>query len=128
MYYDYSLARKTGNRVIRFPRVVMGMDSFEQTMYWLLSGSKGSLNRIKILHYLEKKPANVNELSKELKLNYKTMQHHIGLLLENNLLVAKGNKYGQMYFLSDVFVSKRELFNKLAGNDGGDEHDAQTKE
>lgn len=125
MHYDYSFRKEMGNSVIRVPRVVMGMDSFEQTMYWLLSGSKGSLNRIKILTYLEKRPANVNELSKELKLNYKTMQHHMALLLENNLLVAKGNKYGQMYFLSDVFQSKRELFNKLAGA-GGDDHDSKS--
>lgn len=107
MYHDYSFGHATENKVIRTPRVVIGMDSFEQTMYWLLSGSKGSLNRIKILYFLEKKPANVNELSKELKLNYKTMQHHISLLLENNLVVAKGNKYGQMYFLSEIFISKR---------------------
>lgn len=89
------------------------MDSFEQTMYWLLSGSKGSLNRIKILALLQTKPMNLNELSKTMNLNYKTAQHHIELLLENNLIVTKGNKYGQVYFVSDALQAKHELFNTL---------------
>jgi predicted transcriptional regulator len=86
------------------------MDSIEQTMYWLLAGSKGSLNRIRILQTLERKPMNLNELSKATGMNYKTAQHHIELLLENNLLIAKGNKYGQVYFISDLLKSKNELF------------------
>lgn len=92
------------------------MDSIEQTMYWLLAGSKGSLNRIRILSTLEKKPMNMNELSKETQMNYKTAQHHIELLLENNLIVGKGNKYGQVYFLSDLLKSKNELFTTLKQN------------
>ncbi len=86
------------------------MDSIEQTMYWLLAGSKGSLNRIRILQSLEKKPMNLNELSKVTEMNYKTAQHHVELLLENNLLIAKGNKYGQVYFISDLMKSKKDLF------------------
>ena len=49
-------------------------------------------------------------------LNYKTTQHHVELLLENNILVTKGNKYGQIYFVSDAFQSKKELFEKLRAN------------
>lgn len=101
----------------------MIMDSFEQTMYWLLSGSKGSPNRLKILMYLEKKPSNLNELTKGMGLNYKTTQHHIELLLENNLIVAKGNKYGQLYFLSDALQSKRTLLYSLHQSmEGGTPH------
>lgn len=89
------------------------MDSLEQTMYWLLSGSKGSVNRLKILEYLEKKPSNMNELSKAMNINYKTTQHHIELLTENNLLVSKGNNYGQVYFHSEALQSKHELLHAL---------------
>lgn len=92
------------------------MDSFEQTMYWLLSGSKGSVNRLKILSHLEKKPSNLNELSKAMNLNYKTTQHHIELLVENNLLTTRGNNYGQVYFHSQALQSKHELFHALVSN------------
>jgi predicted transcriptional regulator len=89
------------------------MDGFEQTMYWLLAGSKGASNRLKIIEFLDKKPGNQNELSKKIGLNYKTVQHHIDLLVENNLLVKKGDKYGQVYFLSPQLHEKLELFKKL---------------
>ena len=92
------------------------MDSFEQTLYWLLSGSKGGANRIKILSFLQTNPCNLHELSQHMHLNYKTTQHHVELLLENNILVTKGNKYGQIYFVSDAFQSKKELFEKLRAN------------
>lgn len=90
------------------------MDFFEQSMYWLLAGSKGSSNRIKIIEIIEKKPMNLNELSKKINLNYKTVQHHIDLLIENNLLVKAGNRYGQIYFVSDNLKEKTDLFKKIS--------------
>lgn len=92
-------------------------------MYWLLSGSKGGPNRIRILKLVKEKPCNLNELSKKAGLNYKTAQHHVELLLENHFLVAKGSKYGQVLFLSDTLLEKTELFNKLAGHKVGGEKD-----
>ena len=89
------------------------MDYFEQTVYWLMAGSKGASNRLRIIEVLEKKPMNLNELSKKVNLNYKTVQHHIDLLIENNLLVKMGNKYGQVYFLSEQMREKQGLFKKL---------------
>lgn len=82
-------------------------------MYWLLSGSKGANNRLKILTVLSKKPMNLNELSQKVGLNYKTVQHHIGLLLENNFLVKAGSRYGQVYFLSDQLKENNGLLKKL---------------
>ena len=89
------------------------MDYFEQTMYWLLSGSKGAINRVRIIAELDKKPVNMNELSKKTNLNYKTIQHHIQLLLENNLIVERGSKYGKIFFLSPQLDEKKSLFKKL---------------
>lgn len=103
----------SGFPVIRTNRVKMSMDAFEQTTYWLLSGSKGAINRIKILQLLRETPCNLHELSKKAGLNYKTAQHHITLLLEHHLIVGRGSKYGQVYFVSDKFLEKESLFNKL---------------
>ncbi|MCR4334972.1 MAG: winged helix-turn-helix domain-containing protein [archaeon] len=89
------------------------MDYFEQTIYWLLAGSKGALNRLKIISDLEKKPMNMNELSKKTGLNYTTIQHHIDLLLENNLLVERGSKYGKVLFISSQLIEKNSLVKKL---------------
>lgn len=89
------------------------MDFFQQTAYWLLAGSKGGANRIKILQELEKKPLNPNELSKKTGLNYKTVQHHIGLLTQNQLLVKRGNRYGGVFFWSEELKKNHGLFKKL---------------
>jgi predicted transcriptional regulator len=56
------------------------MDYFQQTIYWLIAGSKGGKSRISILKEIEKKPANLNEISKITRMNYKTAQHHIELM------------------------------------------------
>ncbi len=89
------------------------MDYFEQTAYWLLLGSKGAENRIKIIKILKNKPMNLNELSKKTGLNYKTVQHHIELLTEHNILKRVGNKYGGIYFISQEFNGKKELIKKM---------------
>ncbi len=89
------------------------MAKFQQILYWLIAGSKGGLNRARILSSLEKKPMNSNALAKTLCLDYKTVQHHLVLLLENQLIVAMGVKYGKVFFLSPEMKDNWELFKKM---------------
>ncbi len=89
------------------------MDSFQQAVYWLIAGSKGGINRAKILFALEKEPMNSNVLSKKMKVDYKTIQHHISLLLENHLIVKTGSKYGQVFFVSPQLKENWSLLKKL---------------
>ncbi len=71
-------------------------------VWYLFAGTRGGETRAIIVKSLKSKPMNLNQLSKELKLDYKTIQHHILILSDNNILTAinKG-KYGAVYFLSD---------------------------
>lgn len=85
------------------------MDDFERIGYWLLAGSKGGRNRAKILSVLRKKPMNSNQLSEKLKVDYKTVAHHIELLEENGLLYSTENKYGKMFFPSDSLESSKKM-------------------
>ncbi|MBN2127618.1 MAG: winged helix-turn-helix transcriptional regulator [Candidatus Diapherotrites archaeon] len=89
------------------------MRSFEQVLYWLIAGSKGGINRARIIDSLESEPMNSNALSKKLELDYKTVQHHLELLLENQIIVKSGSKYGQMFFLSPEMNDNMVLFKKL---------------
>ena len=51
---------------------------------------------------LKKKPMNANQLSNALNLDYKTIQHHIRILLDNQVISAVNRgKYGAVYFISD---------------------------
>lgn len=71
-------------------------------VWYLFAGTRGGETRAIIVKSLKNKPMNLNQLAKHLGLDYKTIQHHIKILSENNILTAinKG-KYGAVYFLSD---------------------------
>lgn len=82
----------------------------KKIMQWVLLGTKGSKNRIRIIQKIREKPSNVNQLSKELNLNYRTVKHHISKLKEMNLVESYGGKYGKLYFLSDMMSEYYEEF------------------
>jgi predicted transcriptional regulator len=70
-------------------------------LWFIFAGTRGGDNRIKILDLLIKNPLNINKISEELQLDYKTIQHHIHVLEKNNLITKIGDKYGALYFISD---------------------------
>lgn len=57
---------------------------------------------------------NRNQLSNELDLNYKTVQHHLEMLEENKILTTAGDEYGKMYFLTDWMESNLDLLDEIA--------------
>lgn len=83
---------------------------------WILFGSKGSENRIKIIQKIKEKPYNINQLAKELDLNYRTVKHHINKLKEFNIVESYGAKYGKLYFLSDFMSEHYDEFTELLRN------------
>jgi predicted transcriptional regulator len=50
---------------------------------------------------LLEKPFNTHQLSKELDLDYKAVQHHMKVLEKNNMVSKVGDKYGAVYHLSN---------------------------
>ena len=70
-------------------------------LWFIFAGTRGGDNRIKILDLLIKNPLNINKISEELQLDYKTIQHHIHVLEKNNLITKIGDKYGALYFISN---------------------------
>jgi len=70
-------------------------------LWWLILGTRGGLNRAKIIKKLKDQPYNSNQLAEELNVNYRTITHHIKILENSNFVSSFGEKYGKMYFLSD---------------------------
>jgi len=70
-------------------------------MVYLFLGTRGGYNRARIAELLKEAPLNPNQISERLRLDYKTVQHHIKLLEENGVIVpsSKGS-YGAIYFLT----------------------------
>ncbi len=87
--------------------------STEHLMWWVLVGSRGGPTRARILKLLSEKPTNANQISTSLGLNYRTVSHHLRVLLENGLIVAEGPDYGMLYFPSKGFQQNMDMFIKL---------------
>ncbi len=73
----------------------------KKVLWWLILGTRGGLNRAKIIKKLYDHPFNANQLSEELNVNYRTIRHHIKILEDSDVVKSAGEKYGKIYFLSD---------------------------
>ena len=83
-------------------------------VFWaLFVRSRGRANRIRIMSTLRKMPSNKNQLSKELGIDYKGIQHHIKVLEENNLVIKIGNPYGVKYCVSALFENNEIVFEEI---------------
>jgi len=86
----------------------------KRLLWWLIAGTKGGINRAKIIMILRERPYNANQLTELLKLDYKTVQHHLKVLIKNDIITSpRGKKYGAMYFLSDLMETHYEIFREI---------------
>jgi DNA-binding transcriptional ArsR family regulator len=85
----------------------------KKMLWWLIAGTKGGVNRARIIQTLHQRPYNARQLAEKLELNYKTIRHHIKLLEDNNVITSSGEKYGAMYFLSSEMEDNYKLFQRI---------------
>jgi DNA-binding transcriptional ArsR family regulator len=87
---------------------------FRSLMWYLLCGTRGGPNRLRILERLERSPANAHQLASSLGLDYRTVRHHVQLL-ERHGAVARpvGEAYAAPYelspYLAEHFHDLREI-------------------
>ena len=85
----------------------------KRLLWYLFAGSRGGENRIRIIDVLKERPRNMNQLAEILGVDYKAVQHHIGVLEKNNMVTKIGEKYGVLYFLSNYLEANIEAFNEV---------------
>ena len=73
----------------------------KKVLWWLILGTRGGINRAKIIKKLKERPYNAHQLAEELNVNYRTIRHHIKILEDSEVVKSAGEKYGKMYFLSE---------------------------
>jgi DNA-binding transcriptional ArsR family regulator len=88
--------------------------SLKYLLGWLIAGTRGGVTRAKIFEALKEKPQNANQLATVLKMDYKTMRHHLEVLEKNRLITSVGERYGATYFLSQVMEDNYALFEEIA--------------
>ncbi len=87
------------------PSVPMELEpAFKRIMMYLFVGMRGGQNRARIVELLKKEPCNANKIAEALRLDYKTIRHHLKLLEENGVVVtSSADAYGSVYFLTVYF-------------------------
>ena len=83
-------------------------------LFWFLFvGTRGGATRIRIISHLRNKPSNKNQLSQDLGLDYKAIEHHMKSFEKNNLVTKVGGKYGATYFVSALFEETESVFDEI---------------
>ncbi|WP_101296678.1 ArsR/SmtB family transcription factor [Halegenticoccus soli] len=73
----------------------------EAVLWYVLTGTRGGKNRVRVLRALDERPRNANQLAGDLDLDYKTVRHHLDVLMENDMVRNSGDGYGAVYLPSD---------------------------
>lgn len=85
-----------------------------KVLWWLLGGTRGGKNRLRIIEHLASEPMNANQLAETLALDYKTVRHHLDLLAEHDVVTTVGEGYGTMYFLSETMEQHMDVLDEVA--------------
>lgn len=86
----------------------------EAVLWQVLAGTRGGPNRARILRALDERPRNRNQLADDLDLNYKTVDHHVEVLEDNDLVECAGSDYGAIYLPSDRAQAHWETIEEIA--------------
>ena len=84
--------------------------SFKRLLWWIFISTRGGEMRIKVMKSLMESPKNAYGLSCSLGVNYRTIEHHMKVLLSNNFVVVQGQGYGKVYFPSPTLVNNIKTF------------------
>ena len=87
----------------------------KKILWYLIAGTRGGNTRARIINALIDRPYNANQLSEVIDMDYKTVRHHIDVLMKNSIIVVEGEKYGAMYFLSPNMEANLDEFGKIWG-------------
>jgi DNA-binding transcriptional ArsR family regulator len=90
--------------------------TYKHLLLWLIEGSRGGVNRGRIIEAIKAEPLNANQLCNLLGVDYRTIRHHLDVLEKNRLITAVGEHYGKVYFVSQELEQNYEDFDLIWKN------------
>jgi DNA-binding transcriptional ArsR family regulator len=87
--------------------------SLKHLLGWLITGTRGGVTRAQIIKAIKEAPRNANQLAGILNKDYRTIRHHLEVLLKNRLIEAVGEGYGTTYFLAHQLEENYSLFEEI---------------
>ena len=70
----------------------------------VFTGMGGRYTRLRILCEIVETPLNARQISQNLELDYKTVSYNLKILLKNNLVLRKGEGYGDLYYPAEIVM------------------------
>jgi len=87
--------------------------TYRHLLQWLIGGTRGGVNRGRIINALMEQPMNANQLGNLLGLDYRTIRHHLEVMEKNRLISSMGDRYGKMYFVSMELEENFDVFEEI---------------
>ena len=86
----------------------------KRLLYYLFAGTRGGPSRVEIIKAIQNRPLNANQLAQALRVDYKTVQHHVRVLEENGLIVpSEKGTYGAVLFLTPKMEEALPILNEI---------------
>jgi len=90
------------------------MKTLKQKLSYLILGQKGGRKRMQIIDLLVERPYNLHQLSKVMDINYRTVRHHVDVLIRNEILSSsKTGTYGEVFFLTHDMESNMDIYHDV---------------
>ena len=101
----------------------------KRLLYYLFAGTRGGPSRVEIIKTIQNRPLNANQLALALKVDYKTVQHHVRVLEENGLIVpSEKGTYGAVLFLTPKMEESLPILNEIWSKIGRSKINETTQE
>ncbi len=108
---DITERKKTEEQIKEsLKRKLKNTNQQNRLLYYLIEGTRGGKTRALILKHLAEKPYNANQLATTLNMDYKTIRHHLKVLVKNGIITRKYNGYYNLYFLSNNIAENLNNF------------------
>ncbi len=77
----------------------------QKLLCYLVKGTRGGRTRALILKHLGERSYNANQLATVMNMDYKTIRHHLKVLMKNGIIAKNNDGYTDLYFIPNNIKS-----------------------
>jgi PAS domain S-box-containing protein len=97
---DITERKKTEEQIKKYlKQKLKNSNKQNKLLYYLIEGTRGGKTRAIILRHLVEKSYNANQLATALNMDYKTIRHHLEVLVKYGIITRKHDGHSDLYFI-----------------------------